>query len=145
MKISIIEPNSDEEDEIIIKCHHVDESILKLIYSLKAGKQLFTGLQDGNIHRIDPHDIFYFETVDNRVYIYCEKQIYESKLKLYELEELFIHSDFFRASKSVILNLDKIKYLSPAFNGRFEALLTNGERVIISRQYVPELKKKLNL
>ena len=46
---------------------------------------------------------------------------------------------------SGILNLDKIKSLSPAFGGRFEALLKNGEKTVISRQYVGVLKKKLGL
>ena len=58
---------------------------------------------------------------------------------------MYAHTDFFRASKSIILNLTKIKHLSPAFNGRFEALLDNDEKVIISRQFVPELKRKLGL
>ena len=35
----------------------------------------------------------------------------------------------------MIINLDMIKYLSQAFGGRFEALLENDEKVIISRQY----------
>jgi DNA-binding LytR/AlgR family response regulator len=37
----------------------------------------------------------------------------------------------------------KIDHVRPAFNGRFSATLFSGEEVIISRQYVPELKKRL--
>ena len=44
-----------------------------------------------------------------------------------------------------ILNLNKVKSLSPAFGGRFEAVLDNGEKTIISRQYVPVLKERLGL
>ena len=46
---------------------------------------------------------------------------------------------FFRANKAVIVNVDKIKKLSPAFSGRFEATLKNDFKVIISRNYVPKL------
>ena len=67
------------------------------------------------------------------------------KHKLYELEELFCGTDFFRASKSYIVNLKKVKSIRPAFNGRFEAHMKNGEKVMISRQYVPVLKEKLGL
>lgn len=66
-------------------------------------------------------------------------------MKLYELERRFSGTDFFRVSKSVILNLAKVRNFSPDFNGRFEALMKNGERVGISRQYVPLLKNKLGL
>lgn len=71
-------------------------------------------------------------------------QVYELKIKLYEFESLYGERRFFRCSKSVIVNLMKIEYMKPALNGRFIANLTNNENVIISRQYVNELKKKLN-
>ena len=83
--------------------------------------------------------------MDNKVFLYLEKEVYETKLKLYELEERFVGTDFLRVSKSVIMNLAKVKTLSPAFNGRFEATMKNGEKVIVSRQYVPVLKDKLGL
>ena len=53
--------------------------------------------------------------------------------------------NFFRANKSVIVNVNKIKSLSPAFGGRFDAVLKNEYRVIISRNYVPKLKELLGL
>lgn len=52
---------------------------------------------------------------------------------------------FVRVSKSVILNVNKIKSLAPAFGGRYEALLKNGEKIIISRQYVSSLKEVLGV
>jgi len=98
-----------------------------------------------DIHRVDPKDIYYIETVDSKTFLYCEKDVYESKQKLYELEETLISGDFLRISKSVIVNLSKIKSLSPALSGRLEAVLQNSEVVIVSRQYVGELKKNFGL
>jgi len=99
---------------------------------------------DSETHRVNPANVFYMEAVDKKTFLYCERDVYESKLKLYELEELAL-TDFFRISKSVIVNLSKIKSLSPSLSGRVEAVLTNSERVIISRQYVSELKKALGI
>ena len=79
------------------------------------------------------------------IFAYCERDVYEVREKLYQLEELLVSFPFMRASKSMILNLNKIKHLSPAFGVRFEALLENKEKVIISRQYVPVLKERLGL
>lgn len=145
MKIIIEDIEKDQEDEIVIRCNQLDESILQMIYGIKMNQNKLIGTYNGRMQIIDPNDVFYFEAVDNKVFIYCEKQVYECKLKLYEIEEEYEKTDFFRASKSIILNLSKIKNLSPAFNGRFEALLKNKEKVIISRQYVPVLKKKLGI
>lgn len=145
MKIIIEDIKQGEEDEIVIRCNQLDDSILQMIYGVKMNQNKLVGTHNGKLQIIDPKDVFYFESVDNKVFIYCEKQVYESKLKLYEIEEQYEKTDFFRASKSIILNLSKIKNLSPAFNGRFEALLKNKEKVIISRQFVPVLKKKLGI
>ena len=52
---------------------------------------------------------------------------------------------FFRCSKSMILNADKIDYVHPSISGRFEAVLSNGETVLVSRKYVNNLKHKLGM
>ena len=145
MKITIIEPKDGEDDEIIICCRHLDKRLMKLIYAIKTGENKITALHNGNYFQVTLEEIYYFEAVDNKVFLYLEKEVYETRRRLYELEELFQGTDFFRASKSCIVNLAKVKSLSTAFHGRFEALMKNGERVIISRQYVPVLKEKLGL
>ena len=145
MKISIQDVPEGEEEEIIIRCRGMDEQLMKLVYALKAGREKLTVSREGRLFRILPSSVYYFEAVDNRVFAYLEKDVYETKLKLYELESRLSGTDFFRASKSTVINLAKMESLSPAFNGRFEASMKNGEKLIISRQYVPLLKEKLGI
>lgn len=145
MKITIMDCPEGEEDEIIIKCRQMDEQLLRMIRSVKAGQERIVGMKDGKIMQIAPKEIYYFEAVDNRVFLYMEKEVFEIKYKLYELEERFRGTDFFRASKSTILNLSKVKSFAPALGGRFEANMKNGEKLVVSRQYVPILKEKLGL
>lgn len=145
MKITIMDRADGEEDEIIIRCRHISERLLKQIYAIKAGQEKITALRGGEYFQVAPEDIYYFESVDNKVFLYLDKEVYETKQKLYELEGQFGEIDFFRASKSCVVNLAKVKSFSPVFNGRFEAHMENGEKVVISRQYVPMLKKKLGL
>lgn len=145
MKIIIEDIGPDEEEAVIIRCREVDEAVMQLVNGLKLKKEKLTVRQGEKILQIEPGDIYYFEAVDNKVFLYLEKNVYETKLKLYELERCFAGTDFFRVSKSVILNLAKVKNFTPEFSGRFEALMKNGERVGISRQYVPLLKNKLGI
>ena len=145
MKITIQDRQDDEEDEIIIRCRHLDDRMLKMIYALKEGQEKLTAVREGSFVRLFPRDIYYFEAVDNKVFVYLEKDVYECRLKLYELEQRFEETGFFRATKSTIVNISKVKSFSPAFNGRFELLMKNGEKLIVSRQYVPVLKTKLGL
>ena len=145
MKIIIEDIGPDEEEAVIIRCREVDEAVMQLVNGLKLKKEKLAVRQGEKILQIEPGDIYYFEAVDNKVFLYLEKNVYETKLKLYELERRFAGTDFFRVSKSVILNLAKVKNFTPEFSGRFEALMKNGERVGISRQYVPLLKNKLGI
>lgn len=145
MKITIQDLPEGEEDEVIIRCRTVDEQLMRLIYGIRAGQEKLTVTKDDKLFQIQPSQIFYFEAVDNRVFAYLEQDVCETRLKLYELEKRFAGTDFFRASKSTIINLAKVKNFSPAFNGRFEACMKNGEKLIVSRQYVPVLKAKLGV
>lgn len=145
MKITITDRADGEDDEIIIRCRQMDEQLLKLVYALKAGQEKLTATRDGRIVQVIPGHIYYIEAVDNKVFLYLEKEIFETKLKLYELEKRFSGTDFLRVSKSTILNLAKVKELRPSFGGRFEACMKNGEIVMISRQYVAALKAKLGI
>lgn len=145
MKITIQDCPADAEDEIVIRCKQVDEQLLNMIYALKAGRDKMTVSKGEKIFQIPPSEIYYFESVDNRVFAYAEKDVYEVKGKLYDMEERFRHTDFFRATKSTIINLSKVRNFSPGFNGRFEACLENGEKLTVSRQYAAGLKEKLGL
>lgn len=144
LKIIIEKPLDGEDEQIIVKCHNISPELYRVLNTLQMQSSMLIANVGNEIHRVNPLDIYYIETVDNKTFLYCERNVYESKQKLYELEELAI-IDYLRISKSVIVNLSKIKSLVPALSGRLEAVLTNGERVIISRQYVAELKKSLGL
>lgn len=148
LKVSIQTVDQKEDEEIVIKCHEINEEVLEIMKKLQTQdnkQQTIVGTKDDQIYTIKFKDIFYVEATENKTFIYCEKDFYESKLKLYEIEDFLRGGSFFRCSKSMILHASKISFVSPAFNGRFEATLINGERIIISRQYVPELKKILGI
>lgn len=149
MKITIEKPPEGGEEEIIIRCSDPDSKILALINSFKPGGEASDKLaafsRDKGIRLLSPEDIYYFESVDDKVFAYCETDVFELKMKLYELEERLTSKGFIRISKSMILNLAKAVRFNPYVGGRFEAILSNGEKVLISRQYVQELKKRLGV
>lgn len=145
MKITIQDVGPGDEEEIIVRCRELDEALLRVIHELKTRRGKFTVTENDKIRQIDAGDVYYFEAVDNKVFLYLEQGVYEIKYKLYEIEEEYAGTDFFRASKSVVINLSKVKQFAPDFGGRFEAQMKNGEKLIISRQYVPALKKRLGM
>lgn len=133
-----------KESELVeIYCHEVNNQVKEIVSFVKSRQGQLSGNMDGKQFEIPITDVYYIEAVDNKVFIYCNRQVYETKQKLYELEEVLIPKHFLRVSKSILLNLMKVRALKPALNGRFTAILPNNEEVIISRKYVQELKKTL--
>lgn len=145
MKVTIVDIGPDEEEEIILKCRALDDNMVEFINRFKQGGGKLAVYKDGVMFFIEPEEVFYFESVDQKVFAYCKSEVYQVRSKLYELEDELPRGNYVRVSKSIILNLNKIKSLAPAFSGRYEALLKNGEKVIISRQYVGALKESLGV
>lgn len=144
-KVTITQIDKSEEPEIVVRCHEIDSEVVGIVEKLKQGDSVITGIRDGKTYQIPIKDIYYIESVDNKTYIYLKQNVYETKLRLYELEERLRGTKLFRCAKAMILNVGKIRSVSPSVNSRFEAKLLNGETVIISRQYVGTLKKILGM
>jgi len=131
--------------EIIINCPQITDKINKITSALQNFDGKFSGFKSGYTYLIERQNVFYFESIDKRCFIYTADDTFETSLKLYEIEENLTNKSFFRSSKSQIINIAKIKSLCPDFNGRIEVIMENGEKLIVSRQYAKLLKERLNL
>jgi DNA-binding LytR/AlgR family response regulator len=144
LKIHINEDSSIKETEITINCNRISSEIEKMIAMLRVLDLKLTGSKDGQTYILDASKIFYIDTVDKKTFFYTDSEVYETQLKLYELEEQLAASDFFRASKSCIINFNQIHSLKPDIT-RFIVTMNNGEKLIVSRQYASSIKKKLGV
>lgn len=145
MKLVIEQNGNFQETEIIIRCSSINSELQKIIDTIKISSFTITAYKDGYLQKINHEDICYIESVDEKTFIYCENDVYDCKMKLFELEETLTNSSFVRISKSCILNIDFIEKVKPMLNGKYEVLLINGEKLIINRHYVPIFKKKFGL
>ncbi len=83
------------------------------------------------------------ETVDSKTFLYTKEHTYLCRQSLTTLEDRLKHMTFVRVSKSCILNISHLKCVAPFVNHRLKAELTNGEQLIISRNYIDALKAQL--
>ena len=143
MQTKITRIERDKPEILEIRCHEISDEVREIVAFVKSRQGQLTGTADDRMYEIAVSDIFYIESVDSKTFIYCKNREYETKQKLYELEEMLRDKHFLRVSKSVLLNLMKVSSIKPALNSRFTAVLFSGEQVVISRKYVPELKKAL--
>lgn len=143
MEVKIEMIHMGQPEQVLIQCYEVTNKVESIVHFIRTSGSTIPGYSGERIKQIPLQDIFYVEAVDNRVFAYSKNQTYELKCKLYEFEKNYQAQYFFRCSKSMVVNLMKIDSVTPILNGRFSAKLFNAEKIIISRQYVPEIKEIL--
>ena len=145
MRVTVERIEPKDEEELIVRCYDPGAAWVSSVKEAASGHRTICGWQEDTMHRLRLTEIFYFEVVDDRSFLYTQAAVFEAKEKLYEFERLCVGSTLFRCSKSMILNAEKIDYVCPSLSGRFEAVLSNGEKVVVSRKYVADLKRMLGV
>lgn len=144
MKVTINKADSRDNEGAVINAFEMTEDIQNAVDILRSNGTTVPVISDADTLMIRASDIYYIESVDKRSYVYTKDECHETKYRLYELDEK-LGSSFFRCSKAMIVNIKKIRSVRAELNARLSAELLNGERLIISRGYVKDLKKKLGV
>ena len=144
MRVRFEQVDSREKEQALIRAVEKTADILSAMDLLENGSGGVAVTKDRNTFFCRQTQIYYIESVDKRTYVYTRDDCYESRDRLYELEEK-LGSWVIRISKAMIVNLRKIRNVSAEPGGRMVAVLLNGERVIISRSYVKEIKRRLGI
>lgn len=145
MKTSVEIIEKTQEEIADFKVYEVTDTLQNVLAILKEEKRFLVGEENGAHYKIPFSDVLYIEVVDKKSFIYTKDLVCQSTEKLYQLEEKLLPHRFIRVGKSMLLNIEAIKAVSPTLSGRFEAVLINEERVAVSRKYVPDLKKGLGM
>lgn len=145
MKVTVEECPGLEQTEVTVRCPRLDAQTARLVELLRLSDARLTGERDGETCILDGEQVLYIDTVDRGTFLYTAGGVYETRLRLYELEEQLAGWDFVRVSKSAIVNFGHVRSLRPDFGGRLRLTMSNGEVVVANRQYVPAIKLKLGL
>ncbi len=144
MRVRFEQVDAKEKEQALIRAMEKSEDILNAMDLLENGSGGIAVTKDRSTWLCRLTQIYYIESVDKRTYVYTKNDCFETRSRLYELEEkLGIY--YVRISKSMIVNLRKIRNVSAEPGGRMAAVLLNGERVMISRSYVREIKRRLGI
>lgn len=92
---------------------------------------------------IKPDEIYYIEIVDRKCYAYLKKEVWQLEEGLTELTERYEMHGFVRISKSMVVNIYKVKQIKADFNMRMDLILLNEETVVMSRSYRNDFFEKL--
>jgi two-component system LytT family response regulator len=93
-------------------------------------------IKSGEGYRLVPAaDVVSFEAQGNYVRIRTEAGQHLLRITMAELEQRLDPQRFARIHRSTMVSIDRIKEITPAWHGDFEVLLTDGQRLRLSRNF----------
>lgn len=87
MKIIINIDENMPETEITISCNQLTDEIENIMATLRIMNQQMLVYKDEENHLLDVSCISYIEALERKTFVYTENDVFESKLRLYEIEE----------------------------------------------------------
>ncbi|MEG0260190.1 MAG: LytTR family DNA-binding domain-containing protein [Lysinibacillus sp.] len=145
MKINLTIDEKFQETEVHICAKEYNEEIERLMKQLQTVQTtVIDGYLQQEIHMLKISDIYAIYAEGTKVFLQTEEQEFDSKRKLYELED-HLAKDFARVSKSTLVNINKIASIQMGKIGSTELLLDNDVSIHVSRKYLKELKRQLGI
>ena len=93
-------------------------------------------IKSGEGYRLVPAaDVASFEAQGNYVRLKTGNGHHLLRITMAELEKRLDPKRFARIHRSTMVNIDRIKEITPAWHGDFEVLLTDGQRLRLSRNF----------
>ena len=145
MKIEIVVDEKATDLNISVTCKQLTPDVERILTMLRMMNHQLMAKKNEETFLLDIAQIIYIESVDRKCFVYTSDEIYETDLRLYELEKQLEGYGFFRVSKSFLIHLQKVQSLKAEINRKIRITMSNGEQIIASRQYAEELKKRLGV
>ena len=131
----------DQPRTVIVEYPEYDKSVDNLINKIKNMSISFTGKSDGKTVSIDISDIYYIENVERKIFLYSKKDIYLYDGSMADIDSSILETDLVRISRTCFMNVSHLKEIMQIKNSHLEAVLDNGEKLIVSRKYLKDIKK----
>lgn len=146
MKIRIELDEALHEEEVIIRCRSLSEQVLQLQRAISdadsAGNKMEFTKEDRQ-YFLSVDNILFFETDDGQVAAHTAQDMFQTRLKLYELEEI-LPRHFMRVSKSSILNTNVVYAINRNLtSSSIVEFQDTHKQVYVSRNYYKALISRL--
>ena len=142
MKIDIKKIDEGEES-IVIRYKELTSPVDKIISILDNSQNKIWGRVDDQSIALDLSDILYLESVDDKVFAYTKDKVLKIDGSLQSFMLIVNDDTFFRCSKSMVINVNRVISLKSLSSNRIDATLEGGEHIIISRRYASEFRRLL--
>ncbi len=127
---------------VTIEYPEYTESVRGLIKRIKSLDLSFSALTDDRQVRIALSDVYYLENVERKVFLYTKGDVFRLDASMTEIDKITEDSDLVRISRTCVMNTSHLTGIRQLKNSHLEATLDNGERLIVSRKYLHDIKRR---
>ena len=126
---------------VIIEYPTPGKSVDILAERIAAMDRGFIGRTENSSVNIGISDIYYIENVERKLFLYTREEVYRFDGTMSDVEERLDGTGLVRISRTCIMNTDYLKEIRQIKNSHLEAVMDNDEKLVVSRKYLPEIKK----
>jgi len=145
MKLRIDVSSNCTEDEVIIRCSNVNDTVQKIqayIQTLAAPKLTFYKGNEEFYMALEK--ILFFETEGEQVYAHTKTDAFRVRHRLYELETMLPRA-FVRVAKGTIVNTAHVYAIHRNLTGASQIKFAGTHKhIYASRHYYKDLKEIMN-
>jgi DNA-binding LytR/AlgR family response regulator len=126
---------------VIIEYPEWNESVESLVRKIGRMDISFVGKTEEGSVSIGISDVYYVENVERKLFIYTEGDVYRLDGSMSDIESRIEDTALVRISRTCIMNTDHLKEIRQIRNSHLEAVMDNDEKLIVSRKYLPDIKR----
>jgi DNA-binding LytR/AlgR family response regulator len=125
---------------VIVEYPVLDDNARRILNKVYQLDVQFVGKMGDRALQIGLDDIYYFETVERKVFIYTREEVFQLQGSIADVEKMTADSGLVRVSRTCIINTDHLQEIKQLKNSRLEAAMDNDEKIIVSRKYLRDIK-----
>ena len=138
-----------EEPKITIYSPTLNDEVRRITEVLKNSLVITNKLnvfKDSNMYLLSLEEIETIYASNNKIYVRAKNnELYNTKQKLYELEEMLKNTSFVRISNSEIVNFNEVEKLDLKTLGTIVLIFKSKNKTYVSRRFIKLVKDYLKI
>lgn len=122
-------------DELTAKGIEIDEQADYILIERNTSANYLIGKKEEEIYRLNTAEISHIESFAHDVIAYTDEGEFKINERLKTLTVMLDPNVFIRVSNSVILSVNHIQSIKPAFTQKFIVTMKNGAKIDVTRSY----------
>ena len=138
-----IQKITEGEESIVIRYRELSSNLSKIISILEGTDNKLWGKTEAGSLCVNVDKILYIESVDDKLFAYTGNKTLRIDGTLNSFMADWDDGSFFRCSKSMVINVNRVTALKSLSSNRIDATMQSGEHIIISRRYASDFRRLL--